>query len=72
MKINKFFENEDVEGTYLDKLKKEKEERESESSMVSRRKGLVSSVTDAILKSEKTKDKLFLDELESLLAKHGF
>jgi hypothetical protein len=72
MKINKFFENEDVEGTYLDKLKKEKEERESESNMVSRRKGLVSSVTDAILKSEKTKDKLFLDELESLLSKHGF
>jgi hypothetical protein len=72
MKIYKVFENENTEETYLDKLKKDKVEREAERDMIIRRKELVGSVTDAILKSEKTKDKLFLQELESLLVKHGF
>ena len=72
MKIYKVFENENTEETYLDKLKKDKVKREAERDMITRRKELVGSVTDAILKSEKTKDKLFLQELESLLVKHGF
>jgi hypothetical protein len=75
MKIKKFFENEDTQEdqeTYLDQLKKDKSEREQMSGMVSKRKEIVSRVTDAVLKSEKTKDKLFIQEMESLLDKHGF
>ena len=75
MKIKKFFENEDTQEdqeTYLDQLKKDKIEREQMSGMVSKRKEIVSRVTDAVLKSEKTKDKLFIQEMESLLNKHGF
>jgi len=78
MKIKKFFENEDIQDTqedqetYLDQLKKDKIEREQMSGMVGKRKEIVSRVTDAVLKSEKTKDKLFIQEMESLLNKHGF
>ncbi|NBO22429.1 hypothetical protein EBU94_03685 [bacterium] len=71
MKIKKFNESESEE-SYLDVLKKEKSQRDFESSMVPKRTSLIQNVTDAILKSEKTKDKLFLQELESLIKKHGY
>lgn len=75
MKIKKFFENEDTQEdqeTYLDQLKKDKYARDEMAGMVSKRKEIVSRFTDAVLKSEKTKDKLFIQEVESLLDKHGF
>ncbi len=70
MKIKKFFE--EAEESYLDELKKSSEEHTLAKSMEGKAKELFVRVDNALDSSKKTKDKLFLQELESLLDKHGF